>query len=90
VRQFRDWERANLQLCHQNLEREQEFARGTVWRPSMVELLHDSDGKFVKFFRLYHWPRNDLQLHRVKVGDKVSFLLILDDLLKLESEPGCI
>jgi hypothetical protein len=56
----------------------------------LVELLFKSGEKPVKFPCLYHRPRDDLQLSGVEAGDEVSVLLILNDLLELESEPECI
>ena len=59
-------------------------------RPFFVKLLFESGEKSVKISGSYRWPRNDLQLPRVKASDEVIISLILNDLLKFKSKPRCI
>ena len=66
----------------------QELSGGIVRRSLLVELPFDNGKRFVKFFRLYYRPRDDFQRPRIKAGDEVSVLFILNDLLEFKSEPG--
>ena len=80
----------DLQLRHQSLEGKQELASSMVRGSLLVELLFERRKKCIKFPCPYHRPWNNLQPPRVKTGNEVSILLVLNDLLELESESGCI
>ncbi len=57
-------------------------------RRLLVESLFNLTKKLVEFLRLDHWPRDNIQLPRVKTSNKIRVLFILNYPLELERKSG--
>jgi hypothetical protein len=56
----------------------------------LVESLFDPAESLVEFLRPDHRPRDNIQLPRVKAGDEIGVLLVLNYPLELERESGLL
>jgi hypothetical protein len=82
---MKSWLR-DLQLGHQCLKGEQEFASCVTRRRPLVKVISKRSERCVELFRFDHRPRDNLQFSGVKTSDEVSVLLVLNQLLKFVRE----
>jgi hypothetical protein len=76
--------RSYLQLCHERLDRCQEYHSILVSDRLLVEVLLESFEQCIELLRFDDWPRDNGEVVLVQPSDEVRALFHLNDLLELE------